>query len=72
MVRIEFSPLIEIDVTKIHYYPEETTDKGPTRVDAETGTFLKLTSKPISYDSSRTGRILFLFILFHIKYNQTS
>ena len=24
-----------------HYFPEETTDKGPTQVDAETGTFLK-------------------------------
>ena len=34
MVWIEFSPLVEIDVTKRHYYPEETTDKGPTRVDA--------------------------------------
>ena len=39
--KIEFSPLVEIGVNKRHYYPEETTDEGPTRVDAETGTFLK-------------------------------
>ena len=38
IVRIEFSPLVEIDVNKGHYYPEETTDEGPTPVDAETGT----------------------------------
>ena len=38
IVRIEFSPLVEIGVNKGHYYPEETTDEGPTRVDAETGT----------------------------------
>ena len=41
IVRIEFSPLVEIGVNKGHYYPEETTDEGPTRVNAETGTFLK-------------------------------
>ena len=41
IVRIEFSPLAEIGVNKGHYYPEETTDKGPTQVDAETGTVLK-------------------------------
>ena len=40
--------------------------------DAETKTFLKLTNKQVSYDSSRTGHILFWFILFHIKYNLTS
>ena len=45
IVRIEFSPLVEIGVNKGHYYPEETTDEGPTRVDAETGTFFKLTNK---------------------------
>ena len=31
-------------------------------VDAETKTLLKLTIKQVSYDSSRTGCILFLFI----------
>ena len=41
IVWIEFSPLVEISVNKGHYYPEETSDEGPTRVDAETGTFLK-------------------------------
>ena len=43
--RIEFSPLVEIGASKGHYYPEETTDKGSTRVDADTGTFFKLTNK---------------------------
>ena len=33
--------MVEIGVNKGHYYPEETTYEGPTRVDAETGTFLK-------------------------------
>ena len=41
IVRIEFSPLVEIGVNKGHYYPKETTDKGPTQVDAETGTVFK-------------------------------
>ena len=41
IVWIEFSPLVEIGVNKGHYYPEETTDEGPTQVDAETGTVLK-------------------------------
>ena len=41
IVRIEFSPLVEIGVNKGHYYPEETTDEGPTQVDAETDTSFK-------------------------------
>ena len=39
IVRIEFSPLVVIGASKGHYYPEETTDEGSTRVNAETGTF---------------------------------
>ena len=35
IVRIEFSPLVEIGVYKGHYWPEETADEGPTRIKAE-------------------------------------
>ena len=35
IVRIEFSPLVQTSASKGHYWPKETTDKGPTRVDAE-------------------------------------
>ena len=50
IARIDFSPLVEIGVNKGHYYPEETTDEGPTQVDAETGTFFKLTNIQVSYN----------------------
>ena len=34
IVRIEFSPMVEINVSKGHYFPKETTKEGPTRVHA--------------------------------------
>ena len=30
IVRIEFSPLVRIGVNRGHYWPEETTDEGPS------------------------------------------
>ena len=63
IVRIEFFPLVEIGVNKGHYYPEETTDEGPTQVDAETGTFFKLTNKQVSHNRSGTGHVLFMFYM---------
>ena len=42
IVRIEFSPLVWIGGNKGHYWPEETTDEGSTRVDAGACAFLKL------------------------------
>ena len=42
IVRVEFSPLVKVDVNTGHYWPEETTDEGPTPIDAGTGVFLKL------------------------------
>ena len=42
IVRIEFSPLVEIGVNKGHYWPEGTTDEGPTRINAGACAFLKL------------------------------
>ena len=61
MVRIEFSPLIEIGVNKGHYYPEETTDEEPTQVDAETSTFFKIINKRVPYNRSGTDHVLFMF-----------
>ena len=61
MVRIEFSPLVKIGVNKGHYYPEETTDEGPTQVDAETSTFFKLINKRVSYNRRGTDPVLFMF-----------
>ena len=34
IVRIEFSPVVEIGVSKGHYFPQETTNKGPTLTNA--------------------------------------
>ena len=34
IVRIEFSPVVEIGVSKGHYFPQETTDEGPTLTNA--------------------------------------
>ena len=46
IVRIEFSPLVWIGVIKGHYWPEETTDEGPTRIYAGARTFLKTYKSP--------------------------
>ena len=30
IVRIEFPPVVEIDVNRGHYFPQETNNEGPT------------------------------------------
>ena len=56
--------MVEIGVNKGHYYQEETTDKGPTQVEAETAEHSwKLINKKVSYDSSGTGCVLFMFYM---------
>ena len=30
IVRIEFPPVVEIGVSRGHYFPQETTNEGPT------------------------------------------
>ena len=42
IARIEFCPLVRIGVNRGHYWPEETTDKGPTRINAGARAFFKL------------------------------
>ena len=35
IVRIEFTPVVEISVTRVHhFFPQETTSEGPTRINA--------------------------------------
>ena len=61
IVRIEFSPLEEIGVKKGHYWPEETTDKGPTQINAGACAFLKLIINRW-HDSIETCHVLFMFL----------
>ena len=69
-VRIEFSPLVQTSASKGHYWPKETTDKRPTRVDAERPEHSwKLINKHLPCDSSGTGRVLFMFYI--IKFYQS-
>ena len=61
IVRIEFSPLVEIGVNKGHYYPEETTDEGTNfKSMLRPVQSWKLINKQVSYDSSWTSRVLFM------------
>ena len=63
IVRIEFSPLVWIGVNKRHYWPEETTDKGSTRVDARACAFLKLIIRRIFSESLPLKLSLYLVLL---------
>ena len=36
IVRIEFTPVVEISVNRGHYFPQETTKEGPTLINAWT------------------------------------
>ena len=42
IVRIEFSPLVQIGASNRHYWPRETTDEGSTWINARTCSFSKL------------------------------
>ena len=42
IVRVEFSPLVRIGANRGHYWPEETTDEGPARINAGACAFLPL------------------------------
>ena len=57
IIRIEFSPLVRIGVNRGHYWPEETIDEGPTRIDAGACEFLTLiTNRWTFLSSGRTAR----------------
>ena len=57
--------MVEIGVKKGRYWPEETTNKGPTRINAGACALLKLIINK-RHDSIETGHVLFMLRLLHI------